>query len=124
MKINIKLMFIIMSIIVVGLIWGGTKFWLDVINKTGLYDGDYSSYKCTEFNCDKQADGGVQYYDGQIIEYYCKQHFEEYEVAERKYENKQKQEGKYHYQDKDGNWNEIDMNNYHQDNNGNWNYQK
>ncbi len=32
--------------------------------------------------------------------------------------------GVYHYQDKDGNWNEIDMNDFHQDNNGNWNYQK
>ena len=30
----------------------------------------------------------------------------------------------YHYQDKNGNWNEIDMNDYHQDSNGNWHYQK
>lgn len=33
-------------------------------------------------------------------------------------------DGVYHYQDKDGNWNEIDMNDYHQDGNGNWHYQK
>lgn len=33
-------------------------------------------------------------------------------------------DGVYHYQDKNGNWNEIDMNDYHQDGNGNWYYQK
>lgn len=37
---------------------------------------------------------------------------------------KSSNDGVYHYQNKDGNWNEIDMNDFHQDNNGNWNYQK
>lgn len=33
-------------------------------------------------------------------------------------------DGVYHYKDKNGNWNEIDMNDYHKDGNGNWHYQK
>ena len=114
----------LLLVIVIGLIGGGIVFGVQTMHKTGLYEGDYSNYDCTEFNCDKKADGGVRYYDGQIEKYYCKQHFHEHEVAERKYENKQKQGDKYHYQDKDGNWNEIDMNDYHQDSNGNWYYQK
>lgn len=114
----------LLFVIVMVLIGAGIMFEVDMEHRTGLYDGDYSSYRCTEYKCGKQADGGVRYYDGQIEEYYCKQHFEEHKVAERKYENKQKSGGKYHYQDKDGNWNEIDMNDYHQDNNGNWYYQK